>query len=83
MFSGSKLKKCLNTCVNGVLEFQFLFLNLSSKFPAGEFENILTWTSVHGCVEQMAHSASLSSGLPSLLPTIRNGVQANTRGLCQ
>ena len=29
------LKKLLKPCVNGVLKFQFFFLNLSSKFPDG------------------------------------------------
>ena len=28
-------QKCLKPCVNGVLEFKFFFLNLSSKFVAG------------------------------------------------
>ena len=28
-------QKCLKPCVNGVLKFQFFFLNLSSKLPAG------------------------------------------------
>ena len=28
-------QKCLKPCVNDVLKFQFFFLNLYSKFPAG------------------------------------------------
>jgi hypothetical protein len=32
---GVLAQKCLKPCVNGVLKFQFFFLNLSSKFLAG------------------------------------------------
>ena len=32
---GFLAQKLLKPCVNGVLKFQFFFLNLSSKFPAG------------------------------------------------
>ena len=44
-------QKCLQPCVNGVLKFQFFFLNLSSKVLAGVIVRTSKYPYMDICVQ--------------------------------
>ena len=77
---GFLVQKCLKPFVNGVLKFQFFFLNLSSKIPAGVRVRLSKYPYVDICV--------LESGLPDdsaqreLVPEkpLQGGVADNSGG---
>ena len=48
---GVLAQKCLKLCVNGVLKFQFFFINLSSKFLPGVRVRMSEYPSMDICVD--------------------------------